>query len=535
MVEKKQFGVLDGEKEDCVDQPTNQAHYSSNGEVQHFLPQLELLPHLQRPTPVAPQHHLRAAQGTPRKAFGTRQEMHSVRLASGREISSRILARVQRALPLPFVKVRLFSCHVSQSALETKRLQRRPTLMNTKASPLNRRQFLAGTSAAAAGLTILKPGLVLGDTANRKLELGLIGCGGRGQWIAKLFVDSGKYHFVAGADYFQDKVDQFGEKFDVPAAKRFTGLNGYRRLLDQKLDAVVIESPPYFHPEHAAAAVDAGKHVYLAKPVAVDVPGCRRIEASAKKAAANKRCFLVDFQTRAHASYQEAVKRVRGGQIGKIVSLEANYVCGTTWGHMDRALREDPKNPELRLKAWGLDRVLSGDVITEQNIHALDVATWFLDAAPIKAYGTGGSKRGLLGSCWDHFAVTFQFPDVTPASFHSKQVGLGIDDIQCRVYGTEGTADTHYFGEVWVRSRDDLFKAGPLANLYTDGVVANLGTFHEAIMKGDYSNSTAASSVRSTLTTILGRTAAYRGAEVTWEEMMQRNENWEADLKGLKT
>ena len=403
------------------------------------------------------------------------------------------------------------------------------------APPLNRRSFLASASVAAASFTLIKPTGAFGAAANRKLDIGLIGCGGRGQWIAKLFADSGKFNFVAGADYFPEKAIEFGKKFSVPENRLFAGLSGYKRLLEQKLDAVVIETPPYFHPEQAAAAVDAGKHVYLAKPIAVDVPGCRTIEASAKKATASKLCFLVDFQTRAHASYQEAVKRVQSGQIGKLVSLDANYLCGPTWNHMDRILRQDPKNPELRLKAWGLDRVLSGDVITEQNIHALDVATWFLDAAPVKAYGTGGSKRGLAGDCWDHFAVTFEFPNNLPLSFHSKQVGHGIDDIQCRAYGLDGTADTHYFGEVWVRSREDLFKAGPLGNLYTDGVVNNIATFYDAIVKSDYSNATVPPSVRSNLTTILGRAAAYRHGAISWDEMLKTNEQWQADLAGLKS
>ena len=406
--------------------------------------------------------------------------------------------------------------------------------INSNSTSLNRRQFLAGTSAAAAGLTFLRPSFAFGDEASRKLDIGLIGCGGRGQWIAKLFADSGQFNFVAGADYFPEKVKEFGEKFGVAADKRFTGLSGYKKLLEQKLDAVVIESPPYFHPEHAAAAVDAGKHVYLAKPIAVDVPGCRSIEASAKKATASKLCFLVDFQTRAHPSYQEAVKRVQSGQIGKLISLDANYVTGPTWNHMDRALREKPDDPEMKLRAWGIDRVLSGDVITEQNIHALDVATWFLDAAPLRAYGTGGQKRGFLGTCWDHFAVTFEFPNDIPLSFHSKQVGHGIDDIQCRAYGLDGTADTHYFGEVWVRSRDDLFNGGKLGNLYQEGVVNNITTFYSSIIKSDFTNATVAPSVRSNLTTILGRTAAYKRTVVTWNEMMQANETWRADLSGLR-
>ncbi len=121
---------------------------------------------------------------------------------------------------------------------------------------LNRRQFLAEAGAAAATFSILEPGLVGGAEANAKLDVGLIGCGGRGQWIADLFAKHGGYNVVAVADYFQDKIDEAGEKHGIPAAKRFAGLNGYHRLLEQKLDAVVIESPPYFHPEQAAAAVE---------------------------------------------------------------------------------------------------------------------------------------------------------------------------------------------------------------------------------------------------------------------------------------
>lgn len=398
----------------------------------------------------------------------------------------------------------------------------------------NRREFLATAGVTAAGLTLLHPKFGFAAEPDHKLALGIIGCGNRGQWITKLFADHGGYEIVAAADYFQDRVDELGGKFNVPAARRFTGLSGYKRLLEQKLDAVVIESPPYFHPEQAAAAVDAAKHVYLAKPIAVDVPGCHTVESSAKKASASKLCFLVDFQTRAHPSYQEAVKHVHEGMIGRIVSVDACYHSGPTWRHMDRVLRPDPKNPELKLRAWGLDRKLSGDIITEQNIHAIDVATWMLDAAPVRAYGTGGVARDMLGDCWDHFEVLYYFPDKAIASFSSTQVGYGLDEIQCRARGTDGTADTHYFGEVIVRTRDDIYNGGKLANLYTDGVVANIAAFYEAIVKGDFSNPTVPPSLRSTLTTILGRMAAYSGGEATWEKMLRENEAWSADLKGLK-
>ena len=399
---------------------------------------------------------------------------------------------------------------------------------------INRRQFIAGAGTAAVGLTILKPQLAFADTANRKLDIGLIGCGGRGQWIMKSFADHGGFNVVACADYFQDKVDAAGAKLEIPAARRFTGLSGYKRLLEQKLDAVIIESPPYFHPEQVAAAVDAGKHVYCAKPIAVDVPGCHSIETSGKKATEKKLCVLVDFQLRAHPAHQEAVKRVHDGMIGKLVSMDCCYQTGLVFASQDAELRKDPGNPELRLQAWGVDRTLSGDVITEQNIHALDLATWYLDTAPIRACGTGGRKRDFVGNCWDHFAVIFHFPNDLVVSFSSKQVGHGYDDIMCRVYGMEGTAEAHYSDTIIVRAKDDIYNGGKTPNLYTDGVTHNVATFYNSISKGDFSNPTVAPSVRSNLTTILGRTAAYKQGEVTWDKMLRANEKWTAELKGLK-
>jgi predicted dehydrogenase len=400
-------------------------------------------------------------------------------------------------------------------------------------SPLTRRRFLAGTSASVIGFTVLKPELVRSAEANSKINIGLIGCGNRGKWIANLFQKHGGYNFVALADYFDDRLNEVGAKLNVPSDKRFSGLSGYHRLLEQKLDAVVIESPPYFHPEQAAAAIDAGKHVYTAKPIAVDVPGCLTIAESGKKATARKLCFQVDFQTRANKLYQEAAQKVHEGELGKIISVEAAYHCGPTWDHMDAALRKDPKNPEVRLRAWGVDRVLSGDVITEQNIHALDVACWMLDAQPMCAYGTAGRTRGYLGDCSDRFAVIFYYPNDIVVSFNSHQSGHGWDDIVCRVFGMKGTVDTHYAGRVAVLGKD-VHTDGNSGSLFGDGVVTNIATFHANITNGECSNPTVAASVRSNLTTILGRTAAYKNGLVTWDHMMSANEKLAPDLKGLK-
>ena len=140
----------------------------------------------------------------------------------------------------------------------------------------------------------------------------------------------------------------------------------------------------------------------------------------------------------------------------------------------------------------------------------------------------------FVGECLDHYAVVFQFPNDIVTSFNSRQYGFAYDDILCRVYGLKGTVDTHYFGKVIFKSTE-FSSAGDVGNLYTTGAVANIATFHNCVTKGEYSNPTVPESVRSNLTAILGRTAAYqKGVLVTWQDMMRKQEKLMADLKGLK-
>ncbi len=389
---------------------------------------------------------------------------------------------------------------------------------------LARRQFIAG--AAGAALTVLKPGAARGQAANGNLELGIIGSGGRGIWIGKLFEEHSNTKVVAAHDYFQDRVDAARNQFGLDPNRCYTGLSGYRRLLDLDLDAVAIESPPFFHPEQAAAAVNAGKHVYLAKPMAVDVPGCKTILECGRKAK-GKLSFLVDFQTRNNAAFREAARRVHEGAIGQ-------PVCGQCFYHTGRlGKRAEEGTPEARMRNWVFDIALSGDIIVEQNIHVLDVATWLLDAAPIKAHGTGGRKaRTDVGDCWDHFVLTYWFPNDVVIDFSSSQFLKGFHDMCVRVYGSEGTVDTHYGGDVWIRN-GEKWEGGSTGPIFQEGAVNNIKDFWASIDAGDYLDNTA-DSVRSNLTAILGRTAAYKGRTVTWTEIMRKNEKMDGRLQGLK-
>ena len=410
------------------------------------------------------------------------------------------------------------------------------TPLAQKNQKVSRRQFIAGAGAAAVSFAVINPKLVRTYGANSKIKLGMIGCGGRGTWIAELFKQHGSYDIVAAFDYFQDRVDSFGDKYDVNKARRYTGLSGYRKLIEGDVDAVAIESPPYFHPEQAAAAVEAGRNVYVAKPIAVDVPGCKSIAESGKKATTKKLCFLIDFQTRANDFYREALKRVHEGALGEIAFGEATYHAGDPFPGHYKYMQDDPNNSENRLRAWGLDRILSGDIITEQNIHTLDVLNWIMKDPPIYALGTGGRTVRKVGTCWDHFAVLFQYPNNVGITFSSRQFeghGTQPEGIRNRMFGSKGVLETEYGGQVIIRG-ENFYRGGNTGDIYREGAANNIATFHKSISEGKFDNPTVEPSVQSNLITILGRTAAYQNRLVRWDEIFKSTEKLDANLKGVK-
>jgi len=384
-----------------------------------------------------------------------------------------------------------------------------------------RRDFLKAT--AAAGLVIASPGAVRGTEANSRIELGLIGCGGRGTWIANLFNESGSYQVVALADYFKDRLDSAGESLKVGAGRRHAGLDGYKQLLQGKVDAIAVESPPYFHPEQAIAGMEAGKHVYIAKPVGVDVPGAMSLVQAAAKVK-DKLSVWVDFQTRANEFYKGAFEKIAQGMIGKPVCGQAYYFAGRL------GVQAKPGSEAARLRNWVFDKALSGDIIVEQNIHCIDVANWFLGGHPVAARGAGGRKARIdVGDCWDHFVVTYTYPDDVLLDFSSGQFCEGYDDICCRIYGSLGTVDSHYGGTVNIRARTGGYRGGQTSDIYKAGAVANIKAFADSIRSGKVIHNIQESAA-STMTAVLGRIAAYDGRTVTWDEMVKANTKLDARL-----
>jgi len=387
-----------------------------------------------------------------------------------------------------------------------------------------RRQFLAGAAATAGTVAFVKPGSVRGTQANSAIEMGIIGSGGRGIWLGNLANKETQIRIVALQDPFEDRLAKGSERLGIDPSRCYKGLEAYKDLLASKLDAVAVESPPYFHPDQALAAVEAGKHVYLAKPVAVDVPGCRKILTAGEKAK-GKLSFYVDFQTRSTPFFMEAARRVHQGALGELVAGQVYYQAGRLKPQADPADHSDA----ARLRNWVFDIALSGDIIVEQNVHVLDVANWFLQSKPARAFGTGGRKARVdVGDCWDHFIVTYWYPQDIQISFSSGQYLRGFDDLCTRIFGSEGTVDAHYEGAVSIRGANP-YEGGSTRGMYTTGAVANLKRFEESLRTGNLLNN-AAECTDSTLTGILGRKAAYEGRIVTWEEMLQDDKGFKVTL-----
>jgi len=379
---------------------------------------------------------------------------------------------------------------------------------------------------------LVAPSTAFTYQANSTVEFGLIGCGGRGNWIAPFFVEHAGARVVALADVVKEHLDTTSEKLKVGGSRAYYGPDAYKELAASKVDAVVIESPPYYHPEHAMAAVDAGKHVYLAKPVAVDVPGCKSILASGGKAKAKKLSYLVDFQTRARPVYQECAARVHRGEIGTPAFAQIFYYAGRP--SPDRTQPGwDPGRS--RVANFYMDKVIGGDIIVEQNIHVIDVANWLLNAHPVKASGTGG-RANWSGTpyeknndAYDHFAITFWYPNGVHASFTSHQLNGRFSDLCVRVVGIDGTADTHYGGSIGIVGKTP-WRGAEKDPTFNQGAIDNAKAFIASIREGKPLNNSE-QAVDSNMTAILGRMSAYQERVVTWDEMAASTEKLHADLK----
>ena len=335
----------------------------------------------------------------------------------------------------------------------------------------------------------------------------------------------------AVADYFQEVADTCGHGLGVDTSRRFSGLDGYRRLIESGVEAIALETPPYFFPEHARAAVDAGLHVYMAKPVAVDVWGCLEIEAAARKAATLERVFLVDYQIPTDPQNIEVVRRIHAGEIGKVISINSHYFAG---------LFPDPaktKNVADRFRGlvWCNDVVLGGGYHVNACIHAVDAALWIAGQRPISAMGCSRVGRGdPHGDSHDVFQLVFEFENGLVLSHRGKHLNNLTDfDVVCQAQGHVGTAQIAYGGRVASKGPNDGYN-GEVQNLYEAGAVRNIAKFYQCVIDRNFANETVRRSVDGALATILGREAGLRRGKVSMAELLAEKKRLEVDLSGLR-
>ena len=425
----------------------------------------------------------------------------------------------------------------------------------TFSQDLNRRKFM-GLAAVTAGAMLIKPSLVRGTAANSVVRVGLLGCGERGTEDASNFVDTGGARVVALADMFQDQLDAARRHFDdmqrakgsgIDASQIFLGPTAYQQIANSKeVDAVVIASPPYYHPRHLEAVVAAGKHVYLEKPVAVDVPGALKVIEIGKRAE-GKLSLDVGFQIRDCPPFVELVNRIHNGAIGNIVCGEAHYLTG----YNERPAWLSASPVERRLRNWMYDRVLSGDIIVEQNIHVIDICNWVLKNHPVKASGSGGrqGRPASDGDVYGNYNLIFHYPGNVDVTFSSTQFAKGWWDVTERFFGTKGTSQSPYSGPLGIWGDEPWQPTQPTKPSETQAFSAvgkftdNLEfadrekkkAFIESITTGEFHNQTS-KGAESALSCMMARTAAYTGSEVSWDEILKSTDVWDAkiDLNKLR-
>ncbi len=390
-------------------------------------------------------------------------------------------------------------------------------------SPTTRRDFLR-TSAVVAGSLAAVPNVHAGG--DDVLKVGLVGCGGRGTGAAaQALAADPNVKLVAMADAFEDRLveslstlksdPKIASKVDVGPEGRHVGFDACRRLIAGGVDVVLLCTPPHFRPQHLRMAVDAGKHVFAEKPVAVDAPGVRSVLESCALARSKGLSVVSGLCLRYDNSFRECVRRIHDGAVGDIVTLFANDYRGGRWA---RPKQSDWSEMTYQMRNWYNFTWLSGDFNVEQHVHFLDVCAWIMkDRYPVKAVGMGGRQTLTgpeYGVIYDHFSVIYEYADGARLVSDCRQQPGCKNDLSVQALGSRGRADLseRRRGMKIRAAGGDWTFDGPQNQMYQaehDELFAGIRS-GKPLNNGEYM-------ARSTLLAIMGRMAAYTGQEITWE------------------
>jgi predicted dehydrogenase len=387
--------------------------------------------------------------------------------------------------------------------------------MNTP-EKISRRHFInhlamAGTVVAASPLLNLHA-----QGAGRKFKVGLVGCGGRGNGAVDNILEAGKVagfdvEMYAVADFFPDRAGGTAKRLNIPAERTFSGPLAYHDVMAQPVDIVILATPPVFRPTHLEAALNAGKHCFIEKPVAVDPVGARKVMALDDVAKQKGLSVVSGNQRRHQGSYLRNQYAVANGAIGKIVGGTVSWCGGALW-YKERNPGES--DASYLVRNWTSFAEMSGDHIVEQHVHNLDVANWFIGHPPVSALGFGGRARRKTGDQFDFFSVDLNYGDDCHIHSMCRQINDTGGDVSEFFSGTEGT--TYGGGKMQSAKLAQLnvpeFKThdNPYVQEHID-LMQNIAKEQPLI--------TARSIAESTLTGIMGRIACYTGQLVRWSDL----------------
>jgi predicted dehydrogenase len=398
---------------------------------------------------------------------------------------------------------------------------------------LSRRCFLKTSSAVAVGSAIGVAVAHAQKSPGETLRVGLVGCGGRGTGAAAqaLGADS-NVKLVAMGDAFADRLQtslatlkkqEVGSKVEVPAANQFIGFDAYQKVIELS-DVVLLATPPHFRPIHLQAAVDAGKHVFAEKPIAVDAQGVRKVLAACDQAAKKNLSIVSGLATRYSYPYRETIQRIHDAAVGSIRAIQVNDFRGPIW--------VKPRQPgwtdmQYHMHNWYYFTWLSGDFNVEQHIHLLDLCAWIMkDEYPVRAYGSGGRQVRTgeeYGNIFDHHSIVYEYASGARLWAACRQMAGCMSEITTQVLGEKGTATLSQrsleidSGTKWTYRGD---KNVPQQTEH-DELFASIRS-GKAINNGNYMS-------KSTLMAIMGRMTTYTGQAVTWDQAMNSQENLAPD------
>ena len=391
-----------------------------------------------------------------------------------------------------------------------------------------RRNFLKNVAVAGAAVSTLPLFNLRAEGAGRKFKVGLVGCGGRGSGAMENHIDAAKalgheVEVFSVADFFADRANAAAKKHNVPAERVFVGATAYRDLMAQPVDIVILATPPIFRPVHFAAAIAAGKHCFIEKPVGVDPVGARSVMATGEIAKQKGLSVVAGPQRRHQQIYLRNQFAVANGAIGKIVGGTISWCGGKLW-FKNRDQGEG--DASYMVRNWTSFSAMSGDHIVEQHLHNLDVANWFLGRTPVSAMGFGGRARRQTGDQYDFFSVDLNYGDDVHIHSMCRQINGTSGGVNEFFHGTEGST----FGGGKMNSAKLASINVPEFKTHENPYVEEHIALLDSIAKGQPINA-AQSVADSTMTAIMGRIACYTGQQVRWSDLMTKTDSQWYNLK----